>query len=298
MIPQEHSEPVLSRIRGRVGRRTRQLVLAAVLGSLMSGVALAFIRPIEYGFAAFGRAAGQASWLLIVVPALGGLVSGWLYELLRTPGEGKGVSRIMWSIYRKRGRLPALEGLRTWLASSATIATGGSAGPEGPIAAIGSVIGSQLAKLFHLPPRQMTTLLGCGAAAGISSVFNTPIAGVFFVPEVMLRDLSSRTFAPIVVAAVVSTAITQSVAGGHPLFPTPQDFGDGAFGWWEIPNYLLLGLLCGAGAAGFGTLIGWVGSTFRKIHVGTPFRASLGGLLLGMVAFRWRLVASDGLFES
>ena len=99
---------------------------------------------------------------------------------------------------------------------------GGSAGPEGPIAAIGSVIGSQLAKLFRLPPRQMTTLLGCGAAAGISSVFNTPIAGVFFVTEVMLRDLSSRTFAPIVVAAVVSTAITQSVAGGHPLFPRPH----------------------------------------------------------------------------
>ena len=293
MIPQEHSEPVLSRLRGRVGRRTRQLVLAAVLGSLMSGVALAFIRPIEYGFAAFGQAAGRASWLLVVIPALGGLLSGWLYELLRTPGEGKGVSRIMWSIYRKRGRLPALEGLRTWLASSATIATGGSAGPEGPIAAIGSVIGSQLAKLFRLPPRQMTTLLGCGAAAGISSVFNTPIAGVFFVTEVMLRDLSSRTFAPIVVAAVVSTAITQSVAGGHPLFPTPQDFGDGAFGWWEIPNYLLLGLLCGAGAAGFGTLIGWVGSTFRKIHLGTPLRASLGGLLLGTVAFVWHLIASD-----
>ena len=103
MIPQEHSEPVLSRLCGRVGRRTRQLVLAAILGSLMSGVALAFIRPIEYGFAAFGQAAGRASWLLIVVPALGGLVSGWLYELLRTPGEGKGVSRIMWSIYRKRG---------------------------------------------------------------------------------------------------------------------------------------------------------------------------------------------------
>ena len=96
---------------GRVGRRTRQLVLAAVLGSLMSGVALAFIRPIEYGFAAFGQAAGRASWLLVVIPALGGLVSGWLYELLRTPGEGKGVSRVMWSIYRKRGRLPALEGL-------------------------------------------------------------------------------------------------------------------------------------------------------------------------------------------
>ena len=78
MISQEHSEPVLSRLRGRVGRRTRQLVLAAVLGSLMSGVALAFIRPIEYGFAAFGQAAGRASWLLLVIPALGGLVSGWL----------------------------------------------------------------------------------------------------------------------------------------------------------------------------------------------------------------------------
>ena len=236
MISQEHAEPVLSRLRGRVGRRTRQLVLAAVLGSLMSGVALAFIRPIEYGFAAFGQAAGRASWLLVVIPALGGLVSGWLYELLRTPGEGKGVSRVMWSIYRKRGRLPALEGLRTWLASSATIATGGSAGPEGPIAAIGSVIGSQLAKLFRLPPRQMTTLLGCGAAAGISSVFNTPIAGVFFVTEVMLRDLSSRTFAPIVVAAVVSTAITQSVAGGHPCFLPHKTLGMVPSGGGRFPT--------------------------------------------------------------
>ena len=285
--------PLVRRMRSRVGRRTRQLVLAAILGSLMSGVALAFIRPIQYGFNAFGNAAATSPWLLIVVPALGGFCSGWLYEALRSPGEGKGVSRVMWSIYRKRGRLPALEGIRTWLASSATIASGGSAGPEGPIAAIGSVIGSQLAKLFRLPPRQMTTLLGCGAAAGISSVFNTPIAGVFFVTEVMLRDLSSRTFAPIVVAAVVSTAITQSVTGGHPLFPTPQDFGDGAFAWWEIPNYLLLGLLCGAAAAGFGSLIGFVRSLFRRVHVGLPLRAAMGGAVLGIVAFIWHLLAND-----
>ena len=244
MISQEHAEPVLSRLRGRVGRRTRQLVLAAVLGSLMSGVALAFIRPIEYGFAAFGQAAGRASWLLVVIPALGGLVSGWLYELLRTPGEGKGVSRVMWSIYRKRGRLPALEGLHV-VGFFGHHRHGRFRRPRRPNCGHRERHRFTTCQTVSSPPRQMTTLLGCGAAAGISSVFNTPIAGVFFVTEVMLRDLSSRTFAPIVVAAVVSTAITQSVAGGHPLFPTPQDFGDGAFGWWEIPNYLLLGLLCG-----------------------------------------------------
>src|SRR5690606_13642617 len=92
--------------------------------------------------------------------------------------------------------------------------TGGSAGVEGPIVQIGSTAGSVFGTALRFPRQHMGTLVGCGAAAGIASIFNAPIAGVFFVLEILLRDFSLRTFAPVVIASVLSTAITQTTLPG------------------------------------------------------------------------------------
>jgi hypothetical protein len=129
-----------------------------------------------------------------------------------------GVSSVLYAIHRRRSQLPGTLAARTWLGSSAIIASGGSAGPEGPIVTIGATLGSVIARALRFDPQTATTLVGCGAAAGLAAVFNAPITGIFFVLEVLLRDFSLRTFAQDLTLTGEATGLTYDSV-------KPVDFG-------------------------------------------------------------------------
>ena len=124
---------------------------------------------------------------------------------------------------------------------------------------IGATIGSIVGRLLRTDPQNTATLLGCGAAAGLASVFNAPMAGIFFVLEVILRDFSIRTFTPIVIAAVISAATTQMILGSdQPLFGVgPDIFGphNAKFTVLQTPEFMVLGIVCGIVAVIFGLTI-------------------------------------------
>jgi CIC family chloride channel protein len=207
------------------------------------------------------------------------------------------------------------QGIRKWVASTLTIGSGGSAGAEGPIVTIGAVIGSSFSRLLRLNPQNTATLLGCGAAAGIASVFNAPFAGIFFVMEILLRDFSLRTFTPIVIAAVISAVATQAYLGADAIFPRPdyfttetaaqahqetlqdEPFSFRAFGAMEVPNYLMLGIVCGVAAAIFIRVLDFSESTFRRIKVHPIIRPGIGGAILGLFGLAFLLImgADDGI---
>jgi len=131
------------------------------------------------------------------------------------------------------------------------------------------------------------TLLGCGAAAGLASVFNAPIAGIFFVMELILRDFSLKTFTPIVIAAVVSAATTQGILGDAALF----DVGDGfvqdgmAFSVIQIPTFLILGFVCGLFGAVFVKTLDFSERFFVSTKLPIVLRPAFGALLLGIIGF-------------
>jgi CIC family chloride channel protein len=176
-------------------------------------------------------------------------------------------------------------GLRKWLASTSTIASGGSAGAEGPIVTIGAVVGSNLSRLLGTGSQHTGTLLGCGAAAGLASVFNAPIAGIFFVMELILRDFSLRTFTPIVIAAVVSSATTQGLLGDAALFDVGENFfNDGLhFSVVQIPVYLVLGLACGIIGAIFVRTLDFSERSFQASKLPYWVRPIIGAFLLGLI---------------
>jgi CIC family chloride channel protein len=222
-----------------------------------------------------------------LVPIAGGLLAGIAQAVIPSGGKGPGVTKVMYAVHRRKSQIPWYLAARKWIASTLTISSGGSAGAEGPIVTIGSVIGSNVGRLVGANPQNTAALLGCGAAAGIASVFNAPIAGVFFVLEIMLRDFSLRTFTPIVIASVISSACTQAVLGNEALFNAGELFIAGgsaeqaAFAWHEIPNYLMLGMICGVIAAVFIRGIYFTGDRFAKLPVPEAVRPAIGAALLG-----------------
>ncbi len=281
--------PYLRRLGLRLGfdRDWYLYLVAAVIGMFMGLAAVGFIWPLrQMEFLANHLKGSDNLWLLVLLgPAIGGLITGILISLLNHDGVGPGVTSVIYAVQRRKGRLSWRIGLRKWLASTATIGSGGSAGAEGPIVTIGAVVGSNIARILGTGSQHTGTLLGCGAAAGLASVFNAPIAGIFFVMELLLRDFSLKTFTPIVIAAVVSSATTQGILGDAALFDVGDAFRDGNLGFSviQIPTFLILGLACGVIGSIFVRSLDYTERLFGATKLPMFARPLLGAILLGIL---------------
>ena len=269
------------------------VIIAAIIGLIMGAVATAFILPLRW----IENAAANADrslllWFVPTMPIAGALLTGVVLAIFGEKGHAPGVSTVMYSIYRKKARLELKLALGKWLASTLTIGSGGSAGAEGPIVTIGSVIGSNIARLFKARSQSTATLLGCGAAAGIASVFNAPIAGIFFVMEILLRDFSLRTFTPIVIASVVSSAWTRGFLGDETLFGVGPDFfkHQSQFTMLQIPTYLLLGIICGVAAAAFTRGLAAAEQLFTRVRLPVIVKPAIGAAILGIMGLIYVLL--------
>jgi CIC family chloride channel protein len=263
-------------------------LLAAGIGVFTACVAMAFMELIHRGthliFENEQLPKSSLVWLIMFVPAAGGLLAGIIIYYMATEARGHGVPEVLDSIHRSKSRIQARVAIAKWLSAVFSIGSGGSAGAEGPIVQIGSALGSNVGRLIGANPQNTGTLLGCGAAAGIASVFNAPIAGIFFVLEILLRDFSVRTFTPIVIASVFSTATTQAIRGQNdPIFNLVPGFEAAAFTPWEIPNYLVLGLFAGFAAIAFVRALYWTEDLYERIKLHPIIKPVTGGLLLGVL---------------
>lgn len=228
--------------------------------------------------------AGWPWWTLPLFPIIGGLGAGLLIHYFAAEARGHGVPEVIDAIHTRSGRIRPRVAIIKALASACTIGSGGSAGAEGPIVQIGSAIGSGGAQVMRMSRNHIPTLLGCGAAAGIASVFNAPIAGVFFVLEIILRDFSLRTFTPIVVASVFSTVVTQTVLEKtDAIFAVPMDATSYHFTFQEMPSYFVLGLACGLIAVGFIRALYWSEDLAERARLHPVFKPVVGAALLGLL---------------
>jgi chloride channel protein, CIC family len=271
------------------------ILLALVIGCVTAGGAIGFgalIRLAEHETesAVEGMLHSNLIWLMPLIPMVGALLCGWLVHNFAREAKGHGVPEVMYAIIKQGGRVRPRVALVKSLASACTIGTGGSAGAEGPIAQIGAAMGSAIGQVLHVSRDHQSTLLGCGVAAGIASIFNAPIAGIFFVLEILLRDFRIRTFTPIVIASVVSAGLTQAYAGGHeegaydPIFKVPAELHTpGVFSILEMPNYLVLGLVCAVVAAGFTWLLYWTEDRFEEFRLHPVLKPVVGALLVGLL---------------
>jgi chloride channel protein, CIC family len=293
----------VSRALSRVGlsRERRLLLWAAFTGMALAVIALAFIRPIqwlEHGAVAWAEQnPSKVPIAVAIVPVLGALLCGVIQSIFKVKLRAHGVSSVLYAIHRKRAQIPSALAVRTWLGSTATISSGGSAGPEGPIVTIGATLGSAIARLLRADPQTATTLVGCGAAAGIAAVFNAPITGIFFVLEVLLRDFSLRTFTPIVIAAVFAAATVQTLIGTpEPLFGIGADLFKGTGEGLTIgtaPAFAALGIVCGIASVFFVRTLQASEVAFSKLPISRWMLPATGAAILALLGVLHVALAKD-----
>ena len=239
---------------------------------------------------------GSRMYLMPIIPMVGALISGILVYLFAREASGHGVPQVLDAIVRRGGKLRARVGVVKIITSICTVGSGGSAGAEGPIVQIGAVMGSTIGQRIGVPTRHVPTLVGCGAAAGISSIFNAPIAGVFFALEILLRDFSLKAFTPIVIASVFATAMTQVILP-HEEAIFAYELTGYLFTVRELPSYLMLGLVCAVAAWAFVETLHASERFFERVPIHPALLPMLGALVLGLLGIAGQR-ATHGVGES
>ncbi|HIC88521.1 MAG TPA: chloride channel protein, partial [Anaerolineae bacterium] len=260
---------------------------AAIIGVLTGLVAVFFIWLIDRFHALFFGpvlslfSPGLGPYAIVLIPALGGLIAGPLISFFAKEAKGHGVPEVMEAIALRGGRMrPIVAGVKA-IASSVCIGSGGSAGREGPIVQIGAVLGSVMGQLWRLSDNYIRNLVACGAAAGISAVFNAPIAGVIFALEVILGEFTNRYFGSVVISAVAASIISRRFLGENPAFLVPKYTLVSAP---EILFYAFLGILAAVTAKSFVIVLYWFEDVFDDWEFPDWLKPAVGGLLLGALA--------------
>lgn len=221
-------------------------------------------------------------WMVIVTPVIGGLIVGVMAKYGTSKIKGHGIPEAMEAVLFNRSRIAPRVAILKPISAAIAIGTGGPFGAEGPIIQTGGAIGSLVGQAFHTTAVERKVLLACGAAAGMSATFNTPIAGVILAIELLLFEFKSRSFIPLVIASTLATAVHMQLLGLGPMFQVnPMDFSIPR----GLPFYLVLGLICGLAAVGFSKVLYWVEDQFEKLPFDQVWWPAIGALGLGIIGF-------------
>jgi H+/Cl- antiporter ClcA len=220
--------------------------------------------------------------LILVVPAVGGLIVGLMARYGSSKIRGHGIPEAMEAVLFNESRIAPKVALLKPVSVAVAIGTGGPFGAEGPIIQTGGALGSMLGQALHLTASERKVLLASGAAAGMAATFSTPIAAVILAIELLLFEYRARSFVPLVVASTIATAVRFVLMGRGAMFTIGAvDFGIP----WALPWYVPLGALAGLAAVLFSRALYWVEDQFERLPVDEMWWPAIGGLGLGIVAW-------------
>jgi chloride channel protein, CIC family len=278
--------------RFRVGERQLMLLWAALVG-LLGALAAEFFRRTSdiIHWLATGSDSEIISsfaqlpvWQKLAVPTLGGLLAGvtlWIGNRLTTRTRQKTTTDYMEAIVVGNGNISVPASLVKTTSALFSISTGASIGREGPLVQISSLVASLIGRLREFPIAQRRHLVACGAAAGIASAYNAPIAGSFFVAEIILGTVVVEALGPLILAAVVATFTAQLLHGGGPIYRSP---GFNLHTYWELIPLSLVGVVSGLLAPLYLRFLRAVERLFAKLVIPVPTKLALGGAIVGALA--------------
>lgn len=221
-------------------------------------------------------------WRRILTPALGGCLAGLVLQYGMNLAKGRRrTTDYMEALTVGDGFISVRASLIKSTSSLFSIGSGGSIGREGAMVQLSAMLGSGLCRVLKFPTPQRRTMVACGAAAGIASAYNAPLAAAVFVAEIVVGSIEFETIAPIIVSSVIANATVHGLMGYAPVFempvldPVPP---------WELPFYLILGWLAGRLAPVYLWILRKSGERFQKLHVPFFAKLTLGGLGVGLIS--------------
>lgn len=228
--------------------------------------------------------------MMLIFPLVGIALTVLFVRYVVRGNIGHGLPSVLLAISRNKSRLPSKNMYTSLIASTLTVAFGGSVGLEAPIASTGSAIGSNMGRWFRLSPKSVRILLGCGAAGAIAGIFKAPFAGIMFVLEVFMFDLSATTALPLLISALVSATVAYFLMGTDVQFhfEVTQHFGLS-----QLPFYVVLGVFCALVSVYFLRTTDWVEGQFSKLS-NRWIRVGVGGLMLGLLIYLFPPLYGEG----
>jgi len=258
-------------------------ILSLVVGLLSALAAAVLKNAIHYTnrILTEGITPESGSYFYLAYPILGMLITLLFVRYIVRDNIGHGVSRVLYAISRKKSRLRLHNTWTSLIATTITIGFGGSVGAEAPIVLTGSSIGSTIGRFFRLNYRQVTLLIGCGAAGAIAGIFKAPIAGIVFTLEVLMLDLTISSIVPLLISAVTAATVAYFLMGDNVLltFNITE-----AFNISNIPWYLVLGIVTGLVSVFFSKMTLFLESRYEKIK-NQFIRFAIGGTVLGLLIY-------------
>ena len=269
------------------------ILLLAVLVGLISGFAAIVLKNTLHYVSHWltdGFEVETGSWMFIFYPVAGILLTLLFVTFVVKDDLSHGVSKILYAISRKNSIIKSHNMWSSIVASILTISFGGSVGAEAPVVLTGSAIGSNLGRYFHLNYKNLTLLAGCGAAGAIAGIFKAPMAGLLFVLEILMIDLTMASLIPLLISAVTATSLAYFFMGSEVLFTAQVTE---AFQIVHIPHYIILGAICGVISLYVSRISNLTERTIGYIK--NPWvRALLGGLTLGVLVFIFPPLFGEG----
>lgn len=271
---------------------TREVLLLAFIVGLGSGLAavlmLRAIHLVQWVLVGWFKTPSQ-SWLYLVYPGVGMLIALLIVRYVIKDNIGHGVTKVLLAISRYDSKIKPHNTWSSILTSAITIGFGGSVGAEAPIVYTGAAIGSNIGRKAGLTYKNMTLLLGCGAAGAIAGIFKAPMAGVLFTLEILMFNMSMTSILPLVLSSVTSTTVTYLLMGDAVAFDntlTPFNMGN-------IPFYVLFGIVCGFASLYFTRATLFTEDKVKSIS--NPFRRwALCAIGLGLMIFIFPPLYGEG----
>jgi CIC family chloride channel protein len=233
--------------------------------------------------------ANNANFLFLLYPMVGITITVLILKFFIKDDLSHGVSKVMYAISRKKGYIKPHNCYSSIITSSITVAFGGSVGLEAPIVLTGSALGSNLSRLGRLNTKNTIILVGCGAAGAIAGVFKAPIAGVLFVFEILMLDLTMTTAIPLLISAITSSMIAYFFLGKEVEFNYTVL---SSFELVKIPGFIFLGVVSAFASLYFLKSTKWIAKKFKKFTVLN--RLIIGGILLGVLIFFFPPLFGEG----
>src|SRR5436190_93286 len=281
---------IIYQLRARV-TRVQFIMIIATLTGFVSGLVAVLLKTLVHYVQHWVQEIPVSRFAYLLFPCFGLLITVFSIRHFFGKEIEKGIAMVLKAIARRSSFIPLKHVYVHVITSSVTVGLGGSAGLEAPIVATGSAVGSNLARITDLNYRERTLLIACGAAAGISAVFNAPIAGVIFAIEVLLTETVVSYFIPLIISSVVGALCSKIILQEASLFNFVLKQ---TFNYQNVPYYILLGISAGFVSLYYARVFKNIEGRLHNSRMNAYLKAIVGGLLLLAICFVFPPLFGEG----